>query len=348
MLTNASKLLLRNEALFEQGKWLLVNPLDAEIFAQLSNPQIFGFHQYFDIYQQAVAASDGDRHLFGAAYPTDEKFDGIVIYMPKAKPQAVMLLANLSACLKPGGQLLLVGENKGGINSADKLLGKYSEQVNKMDSARHCSLYWTSIAEPANSFDLEQWFSQTQINVGGLSYTISSLPGVFGHNELDPGTRLLLENIKQVPAGKVLDFACGTGVIGCYLGLKRPNSTITMCDVSALAVACAERSASLNKIKAKVIASNGLSELSSSFAAVYTNPPFHTGVQTDYSITDNFIANVRSHLQGDGLLLLVANHFLKYAAMIEKNLGSVSCIASTTKFKLYQAHKGKLQDPSNK
>ena len=342
MLSNASKLLLRNEELFEQGKWLLVNPLDVDIFSQLNNPQIYAFHQYFDIYQQALSSGDSDKHCFAAAYPTDEKFDGIVIYMPKAKAQAVMLLANLTACLKPGGQLLLVGENKGGINSAAKLLGEYSEQVNKLDSARHCSLFWASIAEPGSSFDLEQWFSQTEIKVGGLTYSICSLPGVFGHNELDPGTRLLLENVKQVPAGKVLDFACGTGVIGCFLGLKRPNSTITMCDVSALAISCATRSAELNKIKAKVLASNGLSELSSSFAAVYTNPPFHTGVQTDYSITDNFIANVRSHMQGDGLLLLVANHFLKYASMIEKNLGNVSCIASTTKFKLYQANKGKL------
>ena len=341
MLSNASKLLLRSEELFAQGKWLLVNPVDAEVFSQLASPHIIGFHQYFDIYQQAVAAADSDNHYFGAAYPVGQVFDGIVIYMPKAKPQAVMLLANLVACLKPGGQILMVGENKGGIKSADKLLAEYSPQVNKIDSARHCSLYCAEISAPDAKFDLEDWFSQTQINVGTLTYKLCSLPGVFGHKELDPGTRLLLENVKQVPSGKILDFACGTGVIGCFLALKRPNSTVTMCDVSALAVCCAQRSAELNNLKVKVIASDGLSELSSGYGAVYTNPPFHTGVQTDYSVTDNFVTNIRARMAGDGLLVLVANHFLKYASMLEEHVGAVTCIANTSKFKLYQVNKTK-------
>lgn len=339
MLTNASKLLLRNEELFQQGKWLLVNPTDTQIFSELSQQQVFGFHQYFDIYQQAVHITDEAEHTFTAAYPAEPVFDGAVVYMPKSKAQAKMLIANLVACLKPGGMLLMVGENKGGIKSADKLLGEYAEQVNKIDSARHCSLYCAQINQPDAKFDLEQWFTQTQITVGSLSYPICSLPGVFSHNELDPATQLLLENTKQVPAGKVLDFACGTGVIGCFLGLKRPNSTIVMSDVSALAICCAERSAKLNNIKAQVIASDGLSELSPGFAAVYTNPPFHTGVHTDYSVTDSFISNLRSYMKSDALLVLVANHFLKYAPLMEQHIGMVSCVASTTKFKLYECKK---------
>ena len=93
MLSAPSQLLMRNKNTFAQGKWLLVNPTDSQIAAQLNNPDIKVFHQYFDIYQQSCADGESAQHTFIAAYPTDEKFDGAVIYMPKSKEQAKMLVA---------------------------------------------------------------------------------------------------------------------------------------------------------------------------------------------------------------------------------------------------------------
>jgi 16S rRNA (guanine1207-N2)-methyltransferase len=336
MLSAPSQLLMRSEEAFASGKWLLVNPTDSFIANQLANPKIKVFHQYFDIYQQSCAGGQSAQHQFSAAYPTDEKFDGAVIYMPKSKDQAKMLIANVAACLNIDGQLLLVGENKGGVKSAAKLLDTVSTQVNKIDSARHCALFAAQINKPVKPFELAKWQTQIKLNVADLTFTVCSLPGVFNHGALDLGTQVLLENLPAVKTGRLLDFGCGAGVIGCYLGLKNPESEIVMSDVSALAVHCSIESAKLNGINAKVIASNGLMDVQGKFSAIYTNPPFHTGIQTDYSVTETFIAQLKQYLAKGGALTLVANKFLRYSELLEQKFSAVDLLAQTSKFSLYQ------------
>jgi 16S rRNA (guanine1207-N2)-methyltransferase len=341
MLTPSSQILLRSEQLLQQGRWLLVNPTDAQIFNELDNPEIYGFHQYFDIYKQSIASGDQAKQKFDAAYPNEPVFDGAVLYMPKSKAQAQMLLANIANCLKPNATLLMVGENKGGIKSAPKLLEKYASQVNKIDSARHCALFGSVIDKPVQAFKIEQWQTKFELKINELSFQVCSLPGVFSHGELDKGTRVLLENINSVPTGRVLDFACGAGIIGCYLGLKNPEGKIVMSDVSALAIHCSRQSAALNGLEAEVLPSNGLADIKGRFNAIYTNPPFHTGIQTDYSVTETFLSQIKQHLHPQASLTLVANKFLRYADLLETRFASVSALAQTTKFSLYYCLRSK-------
>ncbi|MFT6779183.1 MAG: 16S rRNA (guanine1207-N2)-methyltransferase [Paraglaciecola sp.] len=336
MLSAPSQLLMRNEGTFSQGKWLLVNPTDSHIAEHLNNPDIKVFHQYFDIYQQSCADGKSAQHTFTAAYPIEEKFDGAVIYMPKSKDQAKMLIANVAACLRENGSLLLVGENKGGVKSAAKILETISTQVNKVDSARHCALFGAQLDKPVKPFELGKWQSEIEISAGGIDYKICSLPGVFNHGAIDLGTRVLLDNLPEIKMGRFLDFGCGAGVIGCYLGLKSPESEVVMSDVSALAIHCSTESAKINNLDIRVVASNGMMDVQGKFSAVYTNPPFHTGIQTDYSVTEGFITQLKQYLTKGGSLTLVANKFLRYSELLEQRFGAVGLIAQTTKFSLYQ------------
>lgn len=336
MLSLPSQLLIKNQPQFSQGKWLLVNPEDVEVFSQLPN-QMDGFYQYFDVYQQAEHLAGA--HTFAASIETEAPYDGAVLYMPKAKAQAQMLLANLASVVKPGGSLWLVGENKGGIKAAPKLLSPYGQHVVKQDSARHCSLFRTTIETPQPTFDLSQWQSHFEININDCRLTICSVPGVFNHGQLDPGTRLLLECIKQVPDGKVLDFACGAGIVGCYLAKKNPATALMMSDISALALHCAQQTATLNQIKANIVPSNGLNSIQTKFNAIYTNPPFHSGVKTDYQITEKFITDAKQSLVPKGSLTLVANSFLKYPELLQQHLAKPVTLAATTKFKVYYCQK---------
>lgn len=336
MLAPTSQVLVRNQDLFSEGQWLLCNPADAAIFRELNASAVFGFHQYFDQYQQACKTADSRHHQFGAEYTSKVLLDGAVIYMPKSKEQAKMLISNIASVIKPEGQLLLVGENKAGIKSAAKLLEPYSQQVNKIDSARHCSLYCAQLNKTNPPFELKKWLKKWTIEIAGTELNLVSLPGVFSHTELDDGTRLLLENIDTVPKGTILDFACGAGVIGCFLAKKQSQLQLVMSDVSALALHCAAESARLNLLEAKVIASDGLTDVPGHFDAVFTNPPFHTGIQTNYSVTEKFIQDIRQHLRPGGSLTLVANRFLKYPEALQKNLKKVEVKAKTSKFTLYR------------
>lgn len=352
MLSPQSQCLLRQKELFNEGRWLLVNPTDAFVFTELP-ASVLGFHQYYDQFL-AASANQQDRHVFGAVYPSkeqsNEKFDGIVLYLPKAKKHTTWLLKHLASLLKTKGLLCIVGENKGGVKSCGKLLEAVGTHANKIESARHCSVF-ASVVSDVPKFTLENsvsWFS-TKINDQQLK--MATLPGVFSHNELDGGTQLLLENIPAVPDGNILDFACGNGVIGSYLTKLNPKIQLTLSDVSALAIYCTKQtfghlgdSADANKaVSAKtvtnIIASNGLAQVEGKYRAIYTNPPFHKGIANDYNITQQFIADAAAKLQPRGELWLVANHFLPYAEHLERHFGSFRRAAETTKYILYHCIK---------
>ena len=336
MLSPQSQLLLRNAELFENGRWLIVNASDGAIFNELKNPDIEGFFHYFDQYQRAKSSSK-NHHTFSAFYTGTQPLDGIVIYMPKAKEQVEMLLANIAPVLSSEAKILMVGENKSGIKSSPKLFKPYSDNTIKIDSARHCSLYVACLDKPVKPFDSKRWQHHIKVEVNNQQLTLCSIPGVFNHKQLDKATELLLNQINSTPKGNLLDFGCGTGVIGIYLAKITPQAHVTMTDVSAIALYCAEESAKLNDVDVNVLASNGLSQIKGSFDGVYTNPPFHTGIKTDYSVTENFLHQLPQMMKPGAELKLVANSFLQYEPLLEKYIGNVKTLVSDSKFKVCQS-----------
>lgn len=334
MLSPASECLLRSKSLMESGRWLLVNPADAAIFQQLSD-NVSGFHQYFDVYQHAKASSPGPQH-FGLTCP-EQGFDGIVLYISKAKEHTRQLLNYLATLLKPAGHLFILGENKGGIKSSVKFLEHFGNKPQKIDSARHCALHGVEVAECDNSFSLTRALSFITAQVNDQPVKFASLPGVFSHGELDDGTRLLLETVKEVPNGDILDFACGAGVIGTYLAGLNPSINLTLSDINATALYCCQQTLKENNTKGQVIPSHGLRDIEGKFAAIYTNPPFHTGIKTDHSITRDFLQVAAQHLLPGGRLTLVANRFLPYPDQMQEFFKNVTKLSENAKFSVWES-----------
>lgn len=334
MLSAPSQVVLRNQDFFEQGNWLIANAPEADIFDSLKGSRFSGFHQMFDVYQQSIVQASDQQHVFAAAFEAENLFDGAIVYMPKSKEHAQMLIQNMASCIKPDGLIYLVGENKSGIKSADKLFKQVATLVNKVDSARHCALYCAQI-DKSPSFSLTNWLSYKNIEIGDTTCSVAFLPGVFSAGELDAGTRLLLESMPQRLTGEVLDFACGAGVIGCFVAKRYDNVQVSLCDVSALALYATNATLQKNGVEGHVIASNGLKEIDKNFDHILTNPPFHTGIRTNYDITHDFIVAAKKHLKPNASLTLVANRFLPYPDQLKKSVGNVKTIAQTNKFNLY-------------
>ena len=347
LLSTQSQLLMRNAEYFESGRWALVNATEADIFNQLNNPHIDGLHQYYSEYA-SCKQSTANKHIFGASFSinsNDDAYDGVVIYMPKSKQQLSMLIDNMSALVKANAVILVVGENRAGIKSVSKLLDKVGSPVNKLDSAKHCGLYAVTVNNPSTSFDIQQYTLVKSYQVQNQTIRICSLPGVFGHKQLDAGTELLLNQLGNITltAKKphIYDFACGTGVIGCYLAklFANDNVSFSMSDNSALAIYCSKQSAELNGLDIYVVAADGLAQLTNKVDLIVTNPPFHSGIKNDYSITQKFIKNAFSHSNQYASIILVANKFLPYPDMLETAYGGFSELASTNQYKVYHAKK---------
>lgn len=339
MLSPESEVILRNEKLVNTGDWLLVNATDDEIFSRIGNT-VVGFHQFYDRFLSAKKSAQG-QHVFSAFYDDGNSFDGAIIYWPKSKQHGLMLCQHVATKIKAQGHLLIVGDNKSGIKSADKALSKIGFNFNKIDSARHCTLLGTQLIEPARSFNFTGWVNT--YSFGEL--TFETLPGAFSADALDEGTQLLLQDIDELfnpltSGNRVLDFACGNGVIATYIGKHHPQLKLTLSDISSIAMLCAKKNLTSNNIsedKANIIASDGMAEIEGKFQVIVSNPPFHSGIKTDYSIAEQFIKDAKSHLTPGGRLRLVANRFLKYPDLLEAHFGNVKVVNQNSRFSVYES-----------
>lgn len=343
-LSNPSKVLSRNLELFNEKRVLVAGFNDDYLINELIEAgaaQVTGFSLDFHNHQfvEKTVNSSNVALQYGAYFenPNQETWQQIVLYWPKAKQRALYFLANLLPHLEKGGEVFLVGDNKGGVKSAAKQISEFCDAPVKIDSARHCALYSANYVNSAPTFDKKHWLKEYQIDAVDVQLNIVSLPGVFSHGELDLGTKLLLENLGHLKMKRTLDFGCGCGVIGTYIGLKRPGIPLELIDIDALAIESAKLTLAANKIEGKVYPSDGFSNTRGKFATIVSNPPFHTGIKTDYKVPEQFMSQAPAQLMDGGQLRIVANSFLRYEPILAKHFARNESIAEDNKFKILSA-----------
>jgi len=290
-------------------------------------------------YHRLIKSKDTITSYFGTQFNQETQADMVLLYWPKAKAEAEYLLAMLFAHLGTETEIVVVGENRSGVKSIEKMFAKYG-RVTKFDSARRCSFYWGQCDTQPEPFDLEQWYKSYTLELSGQELVVKSLPGVFSHGQLDVGSKLLVDSLPKLK-GKVLDFGCGAGVIGATLALKNPDITLEMCDISAFAIASSIETLRANGLTGKVFASDVYSDTSNDYDFIISNPPFHSGLETNYNATETLLTDAPKKLSKRGELFIVANSFLKYSPIIDNYFTDCETINKTSKFAIYHAKKQK-------
>ena len=343
-LSNPSQVLLRNRELLIADNPLFINlPEDGFIdtYLELHQPNAINCFNTNFLDHQAIINKHGNKitATFASSYQTKICHDLVIIAFPKSKAELSFTLAMIAHCINSATKILLVGEKKGGIQSAPKLTKELLSCCQKVDAARHCLLF-AGLFQPeklTETFNLQDWFKIYRMTIAGVELTIASLPGVFSQQKLDVGTALLLNNLPNKMTGKVLDFGCGAGVISCFIGKKYPETKLSLLDVSALALASAQETLLLNDLSGEVFPSNSLSEVNEKYQHVVSNPPFHQGVTTHYQASEDFLAGINKQLNKRGDITIVANSFLRYQAIMQKHIGNTHVITKAQGFTIYQA-----------
>lgn len=330
-----SQMLERNQALFVGKRLLVCGALEDDYPRQLASlAQSLTVFTTDYCYYRSQQAALGEAILFDHQLGGTPRFDALLLLMPKAKAEAQYLLAMMTPLLEAGADLFLAGENRGGINGADKLLAPYGDKPIKRDSARRCSLYHGELCKPVAPFDLDSWFGRYQCRAGETELTVLALPGVFSAAELDLGTQMLLATVPAMK-GSLLDFGCGAGVIGSVLAKRNPELKVTMVDINALALESSRRTLAINDLQGEVHASDVYSDITGSFDQIVSNPPFHAGLKTFYAATETFLARAPEFLRPHGSLTIVANAFLRYQPILEAHFKRTEVSNSDAKFKVY-------------
>ncbi|EMX0223442.1 16S rRNA (guanine(1207)-N(2))-methyltransferase RsmC [Vibrio fluvialis] len=333
-----SQIAQRQLAYFE-GKHVLIAGEAEDLFPlELANhcASVSVFTTNYGYYRQLQGKSALNCY-FGAELVDEIDANMVLLYWPKAKLEAEYLLAMLMAKLGENTEIVVVGENRSGVKSIEKMFAPYG-LIQKYDSARRCSFYWGQCTQSVKPFNLNDWFKSYPVQYQQYNLTIRSLPGVFSHGEFDIGSRLLLDTLPAL-RGKVLDFGCGAGVLGCVMATLNPEIELEMCDISALAIRSSQETLAANGLSGRVFASDVYSDTASDYQFIVTNPPFHAGLDTSYNATETLLAKAPAYLKPRGQLMVVANSFLKYPPIIEQAFGNCETLNKTNKFTIYHAQK---------
>jgi 16S rRNA (guanine1207-N2)-methyltransferase len=346
-MSNISQVLLRNSEQLSANTPLFINFMEdgfiTHYLQDYTNAKVTCYNTNFIDY---LAINDKHKNhvktLFTSEYKNEVKHDLVVINFPKSKDELAFTLAMIAPYLFNDSKIMLVGEKKGGVQSSPKLTQHFLTSCQKIDAARHCLLFGGifNTKEGENvTFTIEDWYKSYQINIDDIKLTIASLPGVFSQKKLDVGTDLLLANLPKSMQGKVLDFGCGAGVISCFIGKKFAHTELSLLDVSALAIASAKKTLTLNGLTGNVFASNSLSNVTESYQHVVSNPPFHQGTKTSYQATEDFLRGIKKHLtankQQKSDISIVANSFLQYLPIMQQHIGKTETIARKQGFSIY-------------
>ena len=348
-MSNISQVLLRNNELLTANTPLFINLMeDGFITNYLDDYPQAKITCYNTNYIDYLAINEKYKNhintIFSSEYKNEIKHDLVIINFPKSKDELAFTLAMIAPYLLNDAKIMLVGEKKGGVQSSPKLTQHFLTSCQKIDAARHCLLFGGIVKTTEDEdFTIDDWYKKYQINISGIELTIASLPGVFSQKKLDVGTALLLDNLPEIMQGKVLDFGCGAGVISCFIGKKFSNTDLSLLDVSALAIASAKKTLSLNGLTGNVFASNSLSSVNESYQHIVSNPPFHQGTQTSYQATEDFLRGIKSHLTSTkdtkSDITIVANSFLQYLPIMQQHIGKTETIAKNQGFSIYYHQK---------
>jgi 16S rRNA (guanine1207-N2)-methyltransferase len=266
---------------------------------------------------------------------------GVCMGWNPTKLLSKMLLRMLAEKLDVRTKLWIFGAGRSGIASAPTLLGEHWDNIEKVAFGGHAELWHAVLAEAAPAYGLKAWEEEYFPHIARQDVALVSLPGVFSYREVDEGTQLLLAHLPKLPkSAQVHDFGCGCGVITAWLKLRQPDLVVSASDISALAFAATKATLRANKLTDIVLhVENGMGRIPGMFDAIISNPPFHSGQNTDYGITDELFKSAVKKLKPGGSLYIVGNRFLPYRTQLQKLFKQVDVLAETKSFWVLAARK---------
>ena len=170
----------------------------------------------------------------------------------------------------------------------------------------------------------------------GTEYTITNHANVFSRESLDIGTRFFLQHIPQSDRyKKIIDLACGNGVVGLIAQEKNPLAELLFLDESFMAVESAKINFQNNMKTSRAVfeVNDCLSGIDkNSVDLILNNPPFHQDNAIGDEVAWQMFIQSKDVLREKGELWVVGNRHLAYHLKLNKIFGNCDIIATNKKF----------------
>jgi 16S rRNA (guanine1207-N2)-methyltransferase len=275
-----------------------------------------------------------------SAWPTAGPFDLTALRLPKAKDELEMAVHAAAAGLEAGGTLLVYGAKDEGIKSAGRRIEPLFGAVRTLATGGHCRvLTATRPSEtPGLRGRLDEWRVEVALDLVELSGSWVSYPGVFAHGRLDAGTRMLLGAMPPLaPGARVLDFGCGSGILGAVLAARTSDARVDFLDVDAVALAAVAE----NVPGARTVLADGIADVGNeAYDAIISNPPYHEGKAETTRTVEAFVADAPRVLAPGGRLVLVVQRRLTLEAELRATFRTVRILDEDALYRIWEGVKG--------
>jgi len=296
----------------------------------------------FDIGKQASSAGLDYRYSdFDFSGFPDSSFKQILYRVSKEKPVTHHIINHALRLIKPGGNLVLIGEKNDGIKTYTDKAGHYFGH--KIKPKKQGNIYISVIQKlhPDGPALNDSNYHQLRQTVEIDNKPVFSKPGLFGWNKIDQGSAFLanyLPDFFQCLPSKptsLLDLGCGYGYLS-LMASKYNDAKIVATDNNAAAVTACSQNFLTFGINGKVVADSCAQSINQAFDTVLCNPPFHSGFGTDSQLTQQFVTSSYNHLKSGGKALFVANSFVPIESCAAKHAKptGIEKVAENKRFKL--------------
>lgn len=246
--------------------------------------------------------------------PEAEGYDLVLVLAGRHKGLNEILIAEAMRRGAPASVILVAGSKDDGIASLRKRLEALTPLEGSL-SKFHGQAFWLHRPADARAVAAMLEVPHDEALVAGRFCTA---PGMFSHDRIDAGSRLLAQHVPTDLSGAAADFCAGWGYLSAEV-LDRCTG-VTALELFEADHAALE-AAKLNLADARVPVGFHWADLASEpvarmFDAIVMNPPFHQGRAAEPGIGHAMIRAASAALKPNGRLFMVANRGLPYEAAL--------------------------------
>jgi 16S rRNA (guanine1207-N2)-methyltransferase len=266
----------------------------------------------------------------------NEQFDGGLILLGKHKGRNENWLAQALKHIKPGGQIVVSGDKKLGVDSFRKTVESVVPVAERL-SKHHAVAFWFMRPETVNNEQIERLTGELTT----LEDRFTTAPGMFSHSAVDKGSAMLVKHFAGRISGHVADFGAGWGYLASEV-LNHPEKlkSLALYEADFEALEAAKMNISGGEIPVSFhwhdVNSEAITEI---YDTIVMNPPFHAGRSADPTMGQGFIAAAAKRMKPGGKLLLVANRQMPYEAGLKSLFKSVLPLEDNAGYKIIEAKK---------
>lgn len=264
-------------------------------------------------------------------------YDGALVLAGRHRGQNEAWIAQAVERVVPGGIILVAGSTDDGIASLRKRVEKLVDLEGSLPK-HHGVAFW--FRRPEDAAALIAALRPEPMLVGGR---FTTAPGMFSHDRVDTGSRLLAECLPDTAKGAAADFCSGWGYLSAMLAERTKGLTaidLYEADFESLEAAKANLANLPNAPRFDFFWHDLVGEkVERKYDLIVMNPPFHQGRAAEPGMGQAIIKAAASALKSSGQLLVVANRGLPYDQVLKTGFKDVRELRNENGFRVTAARK---------